>query len=115
MRFLVLATFLGGCLGFGNSDSSIKGGDGNGGDEGGGGDGDGDGDNDDCKIEGEQIGEGGVLLRIGSKTVTFNNWIGKSDSPGEYVGFSLSLAGGSSVSYVVKAGGERHPSTATTW
>jgi hypothetical protein len=103
MRYLAFVTLLlGGCLGFGNSDSAVEGQDGEGGGEEG------------CKIEGGQIGED-VVIYLGPKTVTFGDWIGKSGSPGEYVGFSLTLDGGSSVSYVVKAGTERHPSTATAW
>jgi hypothetical protein len=100
---LILST---GCVaGFGDSSSSVKGGD----------EGEGKGgDNDDCKIEGEQIGEN-VTILLGSKSVTFGNWIPKSGSPGEYVGFSVSLSGGSSLSYVVKASGELHPGTALTW
>jgi hypothetical protein len=72
-------------------------------------------DRDDCKIEGEAIGDDGVSVRLGAKTVSFHDWIGKDDSPGEYVGFSLSLSGGTTISYVVKAGGELHPSDETIW
>ena len=108
---LVLAFLLGGCvIGFDDTNSSVEGD----------GDGDGDGkggeiDKDECKIEGSQIGRDGAVIYLGSKTVRFGNWVPKSGSPGEYVGFSLTLSGGSSVSYVVKASGELHPSTATTW
>jgi hypothetical protein len=110
MRYLIiLAIFLGGCIGLGDTDSTVKGGNGDGDGDGGSGDGDG------CKIEGSQIGEGGVVIYLGSKTVTFDNWIGKSGASGEFVGFSLTLSGGDSVSYVVKAGTERFPGTATTW
>ncbi len=109
MRYFILAIFLGGCLELGDSDAPIKGqGDGEEEEQGGG-------DGDDCKIEGEQIGQEGVVIYLGTKTVTFGNWVGKSGENGEYVGFSLTLSGGSSVSYVVKAGGERHPSTAMSW
>jgi hypothetical protein len=104
---LILSILLGGCLvDLGNSGSAVEG------DEA---DGAGGGDNDECKIEGGQIGRDGVAIQLGSKTVTFGNWVGKSGSPGEYVGFSLTLAGGSAVSYVVKSGGERAPSTSLTW
>jgi hypothetical protein len=76
---------------------------------------DGDIDRDDCKIEGDAIGQEGVILRLGAKTVTFSDWVAKSDSPGEYIGFSLSLEGADTISYVVKTGGELHPSTSLVW
>jgi cysteine-rich repeat protein len=69
-------------------------------------DGDGDIDRDDCKIENEEIGVVGLSLDLGSKTVTFESWLEKEDSPGEFVGFTLSLAGGDTISYRVKSGGE---------
>ncbi len=107
---LILSILLTGCfVELGDSGSTVEGDEAEDGDGAGG-----KGDNDECKIEGAQIGED-VVIQLGSKTVTFGNWVGKSDSPGEYVGFSLTLAGGSSVSYVVKSGGERAPSTALTW
>jgi hypothetical protein len=71
-------------------------------------------DRDDCKIEGEQIGEEGAILRLGPKTVTFHDWVQKSGE-GEYVGFTISVTGASSVGYVVKTGGDLWPSSATTW
>jgi hypothetical protein len=78
------------------------------GDEGGG-------DNDDCKIEDEAIGQDGVELQLGGKTVRFESWVPKADSDGEFVGFTLSLSGGDSVSYVVKASGELYASSDLTW
>jgi hypothetical protein len=105
----VFAILLGGCIpGFGDADSTVEG-------EEGEEEEDGDIDRDDCKIEGEKIGQEGVVLALGSRSVTFSGWVGKADSPGEYVGFTISVTNDSAVSYVVKAGGERHPSSATTW
>jgi hypothetical protein len=68
-----------------------------------------------CKIEGGDIGAEGVVVRLGSRSVTFHDWIGKDGEPGEYVGFSISLSGTASVGYVVKAGGELHASSDPTW
>jgi hypothetical protein len=112
MRHLfVFAILLGGCLpGFGNTDSSVEGEEGDGD-----GDGDGDIDRDDCKIENDSIGQEDVVLALGSRTVTFSDWVGKADSPGEFVGFTLAVSNDSTVSYVVKAGGEQHTGSATTW
>ncbi|MDQ3366221.1 MAG: hypothetical protein M3680_12410 [Myxococcota bacterium] len=70
---------------------------------------------DECKIEGSQIGEEGLVIRLGAKTVTITNWVAKTGSPDEYVGFSIGLAGGSTIGYVVKSSVERHPSTTMTW
>jgi hypothetical protein len=82
-----------------------------GGDEGGGGDFD----RDDCKVEDGDIGVQGVSLDLGSKKVTFESWIPKDDSPGEFVGFTLSLAGGDTISYLVKSGGARHAAQGLSW
>jgi hypothetical protein len=71
-------------------------------------------DNDDCKIEDDSIGQEGVTILLGSRTATFSNWVLK-DGEDEYVGFTVTLSDGSAPSYVVKAGGELHESTATTW
>lgn len=75
----------------------------------------GDFDTDDCKIEGSQIGQDGLVLRLGPKSVTFTDWVTKPGEPNEYMGFSMTISGAESVSYIVKAGGERYPSTAATW
>jgi len=79
-------------------------------------DGDGDdGEDDDCeKIENEAIGAE-VSLELGSVTVSFSDWIAKEDSPGEFVGFTLTLEGDDSISYRVKAGGEVLPSAELVW
>ena len=108
---LVLATFLlGGCIaGFGDSHSSVEGEDEEDTDT------DTDTDRDDCKIEDEQIGQEDVVLALGSRTVTFSDWVGKTGSPGEFVGFSIAVSGGGSISYVVKTGGEKHAGSAATW
>jgi hypothetical protein len=72
-------------------------------------------DNDDCKIEGGDIGEDGVQVLLGSRTVTFDSWAPKVGEAGEYVGFSISVSGADSVGYEVKTGGELHASSDTTW
>jgi hypothetical protein len=109
----VLAILVCGCIAdVGRTDSTIEG---EGEEDGEGEENGGDVDRDECKIEGSEIGREGAVLQLGAKTVTFGSWVQKSDSPGDYVGFSVTVTGGTSVSYVVKAGGERHPSTATTW
>jgi hypothetical protein len=80
------------------------------------GDGEDDGDDDDgeCeKIEDEEIGAE-VAIEVGSTTVSFGDWVEKEDSPGEYVGFTLTVEGGA-VSYRVKAGGEVFADSETTW
>jgi hypothetical protein len=74
----------------------------------------GDGDRDDCKIEGEDIGRD-VVVELGSVSVTFGDWVAKEDSPGEYVGFTMTLEGADSIAYNVKAGGEVFADTALTW
>jgi hypothetical protein len=100
--FLVLAMILGGCVAdTGNTDSSVKGGQGI--------------DQEGCKIEGSQIGQIGLAIDLGSRTLTFSKWLPKTGSPGEYAGFNLTLAGGGEIHYIVKAGGELHPSESMSW
>ena len=70
---------------------------------------------DECKIEGDDIGNDGVVLRLGARTVTFHDWVSKTGEPNEYVGFTISLTGTNSVGYVVKAGTDRFPSRELTW
>jgi hypothetical protein len=72
-------------------------------------------DTDECKIEGEQIGQDGYVMRLGDRRVTFSDWVEKPGEANEYMGFSLTITGASSVGYIVKAGTERYPSSATTW
>ena len=104
---LLFALTLGtGCVGFGDTASSIEGEEG---------DTDTDGDRDDCKIEGDAIGQDGATILRASSTLTFGSWIPKSDSPGEFVGFTITASDGSAIDYVVKAGGELHPSNASVW
>lgn len=67
-----------------------------------------------CKLEGTEIGREDALLRLGTKAVLVHGWVGKTGEPNEFVGFSLTVDG-SSISYVVKAGGERHSASGTTW
>ena len=68
-----------------------------------------------CKIEGTAIGHEGFILTLGSRAVRFHDWVPKTGSPGEYVGFSISLSGTTSLGYVVKAGTATFHSTASTW
>jgi hypothetical protein len=107
LRLLAIATLVGGvpaCTDiFGSNEDAVNG------------ERDGEYDNDDCKIEGSAIGQEGVVIRLGAKTVTVHDWVGKTGEANEYVGFSMSLTGGSTISYVVKASGELYPDTALTW
>jgi len=43
------------------------------------------------------------------------DWVEKTNAPGEYVGFTLDLAGGSTVQYVVKASTEKYSGTNLKW
>lgn len=72
-------------------------------------------DRDDCKIEDADIGVEDLVLTVGDIEVTFFDWIQKDGEPGEYVGFSVAISGADSLSYVVKAGGERFESDADSW
>jgi hypothetical protein len=73
------------------------------------------GDRDACKIEGSQIGQEGLVLALDSGSVTFHDWVGKPDSPGEYIGFSLTVEGDRAIRYFVKSGTGIYPSTTLTW
>lgn len=77
--------------------------------------GDGDGSGECGKIEGNDIGREGAELQLGGSTVTFHDWVGKTGEHGEYVGFSITLDGTTSVTYVVKAGAQDYPDSVTTW
>jgi len=102
---LALATSLGGCISdLGDTESSVKGQDKST-----------TSDLSNCKIEGSLIGREGAVLEHGKRIVTFHNWVDKADSPGEYVGFALTVEGSSSVSYIVKTGTKVFSSTAKTW
>ena len=100
--------------GSGTADGEGEDGAGGGDDEGEDGAGGGHGDRDDCKIEGEDIGRE-VVVELGSVSVTFGDWVGKEDSPGEYIGFTVALEGADRIAYRVKAGGEVFGDTALTW
>jgi hypothetical protein len=103
---IVGLSLLAGCAVLGDSPSSLEGGeDGAGGAI----------DRDACKIEGDDIGAEGTILRLGPKTITFHDWVAKTGVANEFVGFSITITGASSVGYVVKTGGELHPSGETTW
>ena len=71
--------------------------------------------NDCCKIEGSEIGKEDHLVRLGTRYVLVHSWVPKAGSPGEYAGFSVTASSGAQLEYVVKTGGERHPSTSATW
>jgi hypothetical protein len=73
------------------------------------------GDTDECKIEGSQIGRENLVMDLGNKTVTFTDWVAKPGSPGEYNGFTITVDGASSISYIVKAGTQRFASTTMSW
>ncbi|MBA3502435.1 MAG: hypothetical protein M4D80_36250 [Myxococcota bacterium] len=74
----------------------------------------GDVDSDECKLEGSAIGVEKTVIQLGSKAVRVHDWVAKTGSHGEYVGFSLTL-GGDTVAYKVKASGEVYPSSTLTW
>jgi hypothetical protein len=74
----------------------------------------GDVDSDECKLEDDAIGVEKMVIDLGSKSVRVHDWVGKTGSPGEYVGFSLTT-GGASIAYRVKASGEVYPSSELTW
>ena len=63
------------------------------------------------RIEGAQIGQPGLQVLGGA--VTFTAWRPKDGEPDEYVGFTVSTAGG--VGYAVKSGGETVAGSAPTW
>ncbi len=67
-----------------------------------------------CKIEGSDIGVVGALVHVGGDIVVFESWTPKADSPGEFVGFTLS-PNAASISYVVKTGIDRYPATGVAW
>jgi len=105
MRYsLLLAFLLGGCLLPGSSDTASAVAEGT--------------DTADlssCALASSQIGKEGATLEHGKRIVTFHNWVPKSGSPGQYVGFSLTVEGSSSVSYIVKSSTVSYASTAKTW
>jgi hypothetical protein len=68
-----------------------------------------------CEIEGSAIGHEGFLLTLGPKAVRFSDWVEKPGAANEYVGFTISIAGATSVSYVVKSSTETFPSSEKTW
>ncbi len=74
-----------------------------------------DGDEEGCKIEGSQIGKVGVVLEHDGVAVTFTSWQTKPGEPNEFVGFTYTLSGASSVVYTVKAGTQKYIDDATTY
>jgi hypothetical protein len=105
MRYsLLLAFLLGGCLlpGSGDTQSAVA-------------EGKDTADLSSCQLAASQIGKEGTTLEHGKRIVTFHNWIPKSGSSGEYVGFSLTVEGSNTVSYIVKESTSSYASTAKTW
>jgi len=74
-----------------------------------------DGDGEGCKIEGSQIGKVGLQLEHDGVAVTFTSWQTKPGEPNEFVGFTYTLSGASSVVYTVKAGTQKYIDDATTY
>ena len=74
-----------------------------------------DGDGEGCKIEGSQIGKVGVRLEHGGVVVTLTSWTPKAGEPNEFMGFTYTLSGASSVVYTVKAGTQKYISDQTSW
>jgi hypothetical protein len=64
------------------------------------------------KIENEQIGVENLAIDVSGTSVTIYGWVEKSDSPGEYVGFSYSPG---DLPITVKAGGESYTSDSSPW
>jgi hypothetical protein len=106
---LVTATSGACAVGIGDERSNVGGGADDIDDTGGGGD------RDDCKLEGDAIGRIGASVDLGGVTVTIDEWFAKDGEPNELIGFRLSTSDGSAVGYVVKAGGERFPSSESLW
>lgn len=67
-----------------------------------------------CKIEGSAIGVVGTIVHVGGDIVVFESWTPKADSPGEYVGFTLS-ANAAGLDYLVKAGTDVFAASGTSW
>jgi hypothetical protein len=68
-----------------------------------------------CKVEGDDLGRIGATAELpGGGTVTFLDWIAKTDSPGEYVGFVLS-DDAEGITYAVKHGGQVFVTSGTYW
>lgn len=74
-----------------------------------------DGDGEGCKIEGSQIGKVGLVIEHDGVAVTFTSWQTKAGEPNEFVGFTYTLAGASSVVYTVKAGTKKYIDDATSY
>lgn len=65
------------------------------------------------KIEGEDIGKAPQTLSAGGNTIDITGWTEKTDSSGEYVGFSYTTTGG--VAFAVKASGRTFVSDTSPW
>lgn len=74
-----------------------------------------DGDQEGCKIEGSQIGKVGLQLEHDGVAVTFTSWQTKPGEPNEFIGFTYTLSGASSVLYTVKAGTQKYIDDATSY
>lgn len=65
------------------------------------------------KIEGSDIGIEGASLQVGTKVVTFHDWVLKTGESNEYHGFSWDQTG--TVDLRVKAGTETYIASGGTW
>lgn len=65
------------------------------------------------KLEGADIGVGGLEVTAGATTVRFVSWDAKVGSPGEYVGFTTQVGGEAEL--VVKAGTETFKVHGSSW
>lgn len=66
------------------------------------------------KIEGADIGVAPQTLTAGGTTVTITGWTEKTDSPGEYVGFTYTTTGAGSA-FAVKAATRTFVSDTSPW
>jgi hypothetical protein len=102
---IVALTLATGCVDLGSSKSNV---------ESGSDDSDTSSADDSCKTEGSNVGTEGQILRFGSNTVTFHDWIQKTGEGG-FVGFSITVTGATSLGYIVKTGEGEFHSTALSW
>jgi hypothetical protein len=71
------------------------------------------GDEDECKIEGSDIGRVGAhVITPGGDTITFDSWVPRAGSPGEYIGFTISST---SAHYKVKAATDVYLGYGESW
>ncbi len=68
--------------------------------------------NDCCEVAKASLGREDHLVKLGSRVVLLHDWIAKQGSPGEYVGFSVTVSNGASMSYLVKGGTQAYAGNA---